>query len=133
MDDPALLAQVEALALAPEAFGHREHVRLAFAALRAEGDFAAGAARFRRALLRFATAAGAPGKFHETITWAYLALVHERMHRDPCATSLELLARHPDLGVYRGGALARHYDLEALIASPVARAVFVLPVTHGDK
>lgn len=90
-------------------------------------DFGDAAVRYRRALQRFASAAGAPGKYHETLTWAYLAIVHRRMHELPCASSFELLARAPDLLDHRTGALARHYDIAAVTASPLARRVFVLP------
>jgi len=127
LDDATLLAQFESLALPPAAFHHREHVRVAFAILRATGDFAIAAQRFRTALLRFAEAAGATGKYHETLTWAYLALVHERMAERDYATSLELIAAHPDLIDHRAGALARYYDVAAITASPLARRVFVLP------
>jgi hypothetical protein len=126
LDDATLVARFEALAIAPADFRHREHVRLAFAMLDG-ADFGEAAVRYRRALLRFAEAAGVPGKYHETITWAYLALVHRRMHEQPCATSLELLARAPELLDHRTGALARCYDVEAITASPLARRVFVLP------
>jgi hypothetical protein len=127
LEDDALLEAFETLAIPPAALRHREHVRVAFAMFRIEGDFGEGAVRFRRALRRFATAAGATAKYHETLTWAFLALIHERMYADPCATSQELLARHPDL---LDGALARCYDLAEITASPLARAVFVLP-TRG--
>jgi hypothetical protein len=59
LSDDELIARFEALALAPAAFGHREHVRLAYAMLRG-ADFGAAALRFRRALRRFAAAAGRP-------------------------------------------------------------------------
>jgi len=127
MTDAELLARFEALTLPPTEFRHREHVRLAFAMLAEEADFAAAAQRYRTALRRFATNAGVPGKYHETITWAYLALVHQRMHEHPCAASLELLERCPELLDHRGGALARHYDVGAITASEVARRIFVLP------
>lgn len=126
LDDAALVDRFEALAIAPADFRHREHLRLACAML-ACGDFGDAAVRYRRALQRFATAAGAPGKYHETLTWAYLALVHRRMHEHPSATSLELLARAPDLLDHRTGALARCYDIDAITASPLARRLFVLP------
>jgi hypothetical protein len=127
LDDAALVARFEALAIAPAAFGHREHVRLAYAMLRG-ADFGDAAVRFRRALRRFAEAAGAPAKVHETLTWAYLAVVARRMAEDPAAaTSHALVARHADLVDHRGGALARHYDVAAITASPLARAIFVLP------
>jgi hypothetical protein len=127
LDDGELVARFEALAIAPAAFGHREHVRVACAMLR-DADFGEAAVRFRRALRRFTTAAGAPEKYHETLTWAYLALVAGRMVSDPTATSsLELITRHPDLVDHRAGAMARSYDVVAITASPLARAVFVLP------
>ena len=127
LDDAELVARFEALAIAPAAFRHREHVRLAYAMLRG-ADFGEAAVRIRRALRRFAEAAGAAAKYHETLTWAYLALVAQRMAEDPAATSShELLARHPDLADHRGGAVARYYDVAAITASPLARAVFVLP------
>ena len=139
--DEDLLAQFEALSLPPQCFGHREHVRLAYAMLADLGDFGEAAVRYRRGLRAFAAHAGAPGKYHETLTWAYLALVHERMfalYRErgldtadraqrTTVTSLDLLARFPDLADHRRGALAKYYDVKELVASPTARAVFVLP------
>ncbi len=127
LDDAALVAAFDALAIRPEDFHHREHVRLAFALLVREGDLAAAAGAFRRMLKRFADAIGAHGKFHETITWAYLAIIAERMQQRAYTTSRELLDGNPDLLDHRGGALARHYDVGELLASPVARAAFVLP------
>jgi len=126
LDDATLVDRFEALALAPADFRHREHVRLAFAML-AGADFGDAAVRYRRALQRFAAAAGAPGKYHETLTWAYLALVHQRMHEHPSASSFELIERAPELLDHRAGALARCYDIDAITASPLARRVFVLP------
>lgn len=127
LDDAALVAAFEALAVAPADFRHHEHVRLAFAMLAREPDLAAAAARFRAALQRFAAHIGAAAKYHETLTWAYLALIAEHMHGNAYASSLELIAAHPDLLDHRGGAIARYYDVAAITASPVARAVFVLP------
>jgi hypothetical protein len=126
LDDATLLERFEALAIDPTDFRHREHVRLAFAML-AGADFGHAGIRYRAALKRFADAAGAAGKYHETITWAYLALVHQRMHEHACATSLELLACAPELLDHQHGALARCYDVAAITASPIARRVFVLP------
>lgn len=128
LDDPALVARFEALAIAPGDFRHREHVRIAYAMLR-DADFGEAALRFRRALRRFADAAGVPTRYHETLTWAYLALIAQRIAEDPAVvTSFDLVARHPDLVDHRGGAVARYYDVAAITASPLARGVFVLPV-----
>jgi hypothetical protein len=91
------------------------------------GDFAEAGLRFKRALVQFAAAIGAAGKYHETLTWAYLTLIHERMHAGQYASSHELLAANPDLLDHRGGAIARYYDVAAITACPIARVVFVLP------
>lgn len=127
LDDDELVGRFESLAIAPADFRHREHVRLACAMLRGT-DFGDAAVRFRAALRRFAAAAGVPGRYHETLTWAYLAVIAQRMAEDPsAATSLDFVARHPDLLDHRTGAVARHYDIAAITACPLARAVFVLP------
>jgi hypothetical protein len=125
MGDQTLLTSFEAGRLAANEFGHREHVRVAFLYLRSSEDFGAAGARFRAALRAFTVTHGVPQKFHETLTWAWLALVREKMegHRD--LTSEALLARCPELA--RADALSSVYDLAALIADPLARQVFVLP------
>lgn len=127
MDDNELLEAFSSLTLPPADYHHREHVRVAFTLLRREGDLAAAAATFRILLQRFAAAAGAKGKYHETLTWAYLALIAERMHGHEYRTSAELLADNPDLLDHKSGAIARYYDVAAITQSPVARSVFVLP------
>jgi hypothetical protein len=122
MTDAELLAVFETGTLAE--FRHRDHVRVGFAMLARDGDLAAAALAFRAGLRRLA---GDSGKYHETITWAYLVLIAERMHDKRYASSEALLAAHPDLLDHRGGALAQHYDVAAITASPLARTVFVLP------
>ena len=126
LEDAELVAQFEAGTLPAAGYRHREHLRIAFAMLRG-ADFGVAALRFRDALRRYVTALGAAAKYHETLTWAYLALVHERMTEAPADGSQAFLARHVDLLDHRGGALARHYDVAAITASPIARRVFVLP------
>ena len=80
--------------------------------------------RFCSALRRFAAANGAPGKFHETITWAYLTLINERQAATPVDDFASFASAHPDLLDNRTGALSRLYDSETL-ASELARRVFV--------
>ena len=126
LSDDELVARFEAGTLAPADYHHREHVRIAYAMLRGV-DLGAAAQRFRRALSAYAAAIGAAAKYHETLTWAYLVLIAERMAGDDRGGSQAFLAAHPELLDHRGGALARHYDVAAITASPVARRVFVLP------
>ncbi len=125
LDDAAFAARFEALELAPTDFGHQAHIRVAFSMLERD-ELGAAAVRFRRALQRFAAHHGATAKYHETITWAYLAIIHRRMAEAPYASADDFLDRNADLGD-PSRALGRYYDVAQLVASPLARRVFVLP------
>ena len=107
-------------------FGHREHLRVAWLYLRREPLLGA-LARFCADLRRFARAAGAPGKYHETLSVAYLLLVHERMAgAAPAADSDAFLAEHGDLLAWPEGPLGQFYAAGTLEQSR-AREAFVLP------
>src|SRR2546425_3669799 len=61
-----------------EQFHHSDHVRMAFEYLcRYPALEALG--RFSDALRRFAAAQGKPNLYHETITWAYVLIIRQRM------------------------------------------------------
>lgn len=124
-DDASLLRAFEDGTLPKERFGHREHVRLAFLCVRGV-DFGEGAVRFRRALRRFVDVHGLGARYHETLTWAYLALVAEAITAED-ETSHDLLRRRADLLDHRSGALASVYDVAAITADDRARRVLVLP------
>jgi hypothetical protein len=66
--------------VSPEAFHHADHVRLAFAYL-SKCSVLDALGRFSAALKRFSAANGKPDRYHETITFAYFFLIHERMTR----------------------------------------------------
>ena len=123
MSDDDVLAALEDGSLPPADFDHAAHVRAAWLCLRREG-FAGGMARFRATLRAFAMRHGAPEKYHETITVAFLALIHERLHAASANEGWQdFAARNPDL--FRRDILQRYYRPETL-ASPQAKAVFVL-------
>jgi hypothetical protein len=126
-DDHTLRASLEDASLPPPCFTHRNHLRVAWSYLSEEDDFAIAAARFRATLKRYASAVGAAGKYHETITWAYLALVREAMEGRADRDADAMLAAHPDLLDHTGGALASVFDVRALTADPLARRLLVLP------
>lgn len=124
LDDVAFVARFEACEIPCHAFHHAEHLRLGWIYLRAHGLLGA-VERFSTALKRFTAHHGAATKYHATITWAFLFLIHERMQASPDARSWDALARaHPDL--LERDILRRYYRPETL-ASPEARASFVLP------
>ena len=126
MNDAEFVAAMEACTLAGSDFHHGDHVRLAWIYLR-DLPLADAAARFTTTLRRFAEHHGVPGKYHETITWAYLVLIHERMRRvDPPAPWEEFRASNADLFAWKPSVLERYYAPDTL-ASDTARRVFILP------
>ena len=86
--------------------------------------------RFCAALQRFATAQGKPHLYHETITWAYLFLIRERMLRvERRQTWEDFAAANQDLLIWergKSGILSRYYRPETLGSSD-ARSAFLLP------
>lgn len=68
--------------LDPAAFTHADHLRVAWALLGPLGlGFADAYARLRRGLISIAERAGQPAKYSETLTLAWLALIHEELER----------------------------------------------------
>jgi hypothetical protein len=126
MTGDQLIKQFEDGTTPPGAFHHADHVRLAFEYL-CRYSVLEALERFSDALKRFATAQGKAQLYHETITWTYLLLIHERMARAGCAQTWEEFAeRNPDLLVWKGGVLTSLYRQETL-DSDLARHTFVLP------
>ena len=129
LDDATLLQEFEEGTLPPSAFHHREHVRVAWLYLKTQPPLSA-LSRFAEGLKRFAAAQGHAGLYHETITWAFLLLIRERMERDGAgATSEEFVEHNPDLLAWKPSILDRYYRPETL-GSELARRVFVMPDRH---
>jgi len=95
-------------------------------ALPGAGLFEEASLRFCSGLRRFAEAHGKSALYHETITWAYLALVNERRANGTGGDFDAFAAANPDL--LQGGmqALLALYDRETL-GSELAKRAFVLP------
>ena len=116
------MAAIEACTLPAADFDHRQHVRLAWIYLSEEPVLEA-LARFVATLRHYATSLGAATKYHETINFAFLFLIHERMQRAAAPTFEEFAAANGDLF---SPILDRYYRPETL-ASPLAKATFVMP------
>jgi hypothetical protein len=112
-------------ALPEDSFHHADHVRLAFAYL-CQYPALRALEKFSTALKRFAAARGKAQLYNETVTCAYLFLIHERMARCEGADWEEFARRNPELLVWKNGLLDRYYR-EATLKSDIARRVFVLP------
>jgi len=132
--DREFIEAFEACTLPPALFPHRAHVRLAWLYLREHGLHET-LTRYSSGIRRYAGTLGAAGKYHHTITWAFLFLIHERMQRADHATFEAFAAANEDLF---GPILDRYYTRETL-ASDLARTTFVLPdarraeVTAGER
>ena len=125
MNDAELLAGFESQSLPSDAFHHQQHVRVAWMYVQRDG-VARAMATFSNALKRFAVAKGKPNLYHETITFAYLLLIGERLARKPAATWEEFARDNPDLLTWKPGVLDRYYT-ETLLWSDLARVTFVMP------
>jgi hypothetical protein len=128
-DDRRFRADFEGGALAPAAFDHRAHVRLAYVYL-AEGAPDEATRLMRAALLAFIARNGVdPAKYHETMTAAWiLAVRHFMAITEPCASADEFIGRNPVL--LDSKIMLTHYSA-GLLFSPEARAKFVEPDLDG--
>jgi hypothetical protein len=126
MNDRELVEAVERCTLGGADFHHADHVRLAWIYLR-EASLLEALERFGATLRRFAAHHGAAGKYHATITWAYVLLIHERMAREGAGGCWESFrAANADLMQWKPSILERYYSRETL-ASETARRTFVMP------
>ena len=125
MSDEELLVRFEDGSLPNGAFHHEQHVRVAWMFVRRYG-MPDALGRFSQALKRFAEAKGAVGLYHETITWAYLFLVAERIARGPGESWERFAADNQDLLTWKPSLLDRYYAPETL-KSDLARRTFVMP------
>lgn len=126
MSDDDFVEAFEALALPPSAFRHADHVRLAWIYLR-RMPLPAALQRYADRLRAFATHVGKPGLYHETVTFAFLMVINERIADGPSDEDWPgFQARSPDLFGGIKGALGRYYSDDRL-ASPRARAGFMMP------
>ncbi len=124
MTDEEFIAQFEQGTLDP--FHHADHVRIAFLYLQKYPVLEA-MERFCRDLKRFAAAKGKPQLYHETITWAFLFLVRERLARkEKPQCWVEFSEKNADLLDWKNNILRCYYRQETL-ASNLAKTVFLLP------
>ena len=108
-----------------ETLTHEDHVRIAWHLLRST-DFATTIARLPQMLKRFATSKEMPNHYHETITVAFIAIIHERLHQQNANDWPTFKSANPDL--FNRKVLKRFYNT-ATLDSDLARQVFVLPTS----
>jgi len=106
-----------------EEFHHADHVRLAWCYLRAVPLLPA-IERFTTSLRRFAAHHGKPELYHETITWAYMLLIHERMNGEDTFEAFR--EANPELFRWKPSLLESYYH-PATLQSARARKTFIMP------
>lgn len=126
MSDDDFLAGFENCTLASASFHHADHVRMAFLYLSRYPALEA-MQRFSASLARFAAANGKPDRYNETITWALLLLMRERMVRAGARlTWAEFAAENADLLSWENNILTKYYRDETL-SSNLAKTCFLFP------
>jgi len=126
MTDHELLTGFEDCTLANEAFHHEEHLRVAFMYL-SRYPVLQALERFSSALRRFAEAHGKTMLYNETVTWAYILLIRERMARMGGPPNWPgFRAENPDLFDRTRDILKKYYQPETL-QSELAKRTFLLP------
>jgi hypothetical protein len=123
--DAQIIERFESGAITSDSFHHADHVQLAFNYL-SKYPVLDALQKFSCALKKFAAAHGKTQLYHETITCAYLFLIHERMARHESANWEEFARENPDLLLWKGGILNLYYR-DATLKSDLARRVFLLP------
>jgi hypothetical protein len=121
MTDETFLARFEDASL--DSFGHRDHLRVAFAYAR-RGGVEHAVARARAGLRRFTAAHGQADRYHETLTTAWARVVAHCSLRAPDGDFEAFLAAYPRL--LERDLLSAHYSRQRLF-SEAARAAFVEP------
>lgn len=119
--DDEFVRRFEDSALA--SLSHEDHVRLAWRYL-SERPLARVLQELPSKLRSFAAAKGCPDRYHETVTYAFIVLIHERLHAADGGTWAQFRRNNADL--FERDFLFQFYERDTL-RSAVARRVFVLP------
>jgi hypothetical protein len=126
LTDDKFMARFEDCTLSSQSFHHSDHVKMAFLYLGRYPTLEA-MQRFSDSLVRFAAAKGHPELYHETITWALLLLIRERMVRAAHQQSwAEFAESNVDLLNWNSNVLKRYY-LDETLSSDLARKHFLFP------
>ena len=121
-DYKAMLEDFECGEIDPGGFRHADHVGVAYEALARHGFFKA-LQIYADGLMALVEKAGVPEKFNATVTFAYMSVIAERMHRQPSASAAVFIAANPEL--LSGEVLSRYSP--ARLQSELARQVALLP------
>ena len=97
MTDEAFARAFEAGTVTPAEFGHVSHLRVAWVYLHEADSSGEALAQMRAAIRRFAAAAGASQKYHETITVMWMRLLEDVKAQGAAGELADVLLAHPEL------------------------------------
>lgn len=126
LSDTQFQEAFETVEMDVKAFDHEQHVRLAWLYLN-EHDLEQAFQRYKWSLIKFATAWGYPGLYHETITWCYVSLIDQAMKAVSSPENwVDFRDQNPAIMSKSPPIIFHHYSKD-LIASKKARASIVEP------
>jgi hypothetical protein len=132
MEDEEFIERFAACTLPNELFHHRDHIKMVWLYL-SRYPVLETLARFSEGLKRFAATHGNPNLYHETITWAYIFLIRERIERSGREQSWEEFAdENADLFDWKNSILKSYYCKQTL-HSELARRIFVFPDKDSES
>lgn len=125
MTDDELIAAFESHRLTKDEFDHITHLRVGwiYATRHALGE---ACDTMARELLAWDIAYGLGDRYHETVTWAFMLVIHERQTACKADSFDAFITANPDLTAKSPPFLDAYYKKETL-ATERARTTFVLP------
>jgi hypothetical protein len=124
MTDEAFTRAFESGSVTPSQFDHLAHVRVAWVYLHEAPSVEEALPRMRAAIRRFAAAAGASQKYHETITVLWMRLLADVQGRGGAGELADVLRDHPRLA---DKDLPLQYYTRERLFSDEARSAWVEP------
>ena len=126
MTETEFFEQFENGTLNVEIFDHPAHVKMAWIYLK-RYELPEALRNFSNALKNFAEVNNAAGLYHQTITFAFLILINERIKAASNSQSWdEFQAHNPELFDWKNNILKKYYQEETL-KSDFAKRHFVFP------
>jgi hypothetical protein len=129
LSDAEFLAAFQAGRIPPKSFRHRDHIRAAWLCVTTY-ELPEAMARVSAALKGFALQVGLAQLYNETITWAYLLIINERVRRGAASDWETFAEGNPDLFTWNPSLLDRYYTRETL-RSKESRSIFIWPDKIG--
>lgn len=126
MTDEEFYRQFENATLDAKVFSHSNHIKMAWIYLK-KFELLEAMAKFSKDLKAFAIANGATNLYNETITFAFLVLINERMKKiENLENWDEFVVDNSDLFDWKNNILKKFYKSETL-KSKFAKKYFVFP------